>query len=527
MEHKKRVIFLKIAAVLVILAAAAAAVGADSVRRTQIVAGVPCIEQDEWQALTGGEQIPFDPDALTWQGQRPAYESETNTLYLSQSTAAADYTGTLAARGEGVELRFLKDARMCSKKTAIAQGTAFSLLVITPDGWQTAQVVFTGLPTLTIRGGEEEYAELVLTDPENRDGAGGVTAAGCRYHVRGATSVAFPKKSYKVSLCTPDGEKVKENLLGLRKDDDWILNAMYTDSSYLREKTAYSLWSDLTAGEEAAPKSAQLEYVELFINDSLRGLYALEVPVDAKQVKAEEGDVLYKIGDHVIPEDADFKANTTGEVLTTREGRTPMEIRWPKSPAPADWDPMRQYRSLLYGGQSEAPVTVRMDRRNAVDYYLFCQFTFTMDNEWKNCYVLADLQKDGSFVMRRIPWDLDFTFGNHWDDDDRRHITFDPMSTAQLLSWQSSDYAVLSGSDPDGMEALLCQTWQDWRKRGLSARTLCAQVLSERQRLEDSGALAREYAHWPECSDPDAMTHLTDWITARFETMDRLYGAAG
>ncbi|MCI6885455.1 hypothetical protein MR942_10710, partial [bacterium] len=180
MEHKKRVIFLKIAAVLVILAAAAAAVGADSARRTQIVAGVPCIEQDEWQALTGGEQIPFDPDALTWQGQRPAYESETNTLYLSQSTDAADYTGTLAARGEGVELRFLKDARMRSKRTALAQGTAFSLLVITPAGWQTAQVVFTGLPTLSIRGGEEEYAELVLTDPENRDGAGGVTAAGCR-----------------------------------------------------------------------------------------------------------------------------------------------------------------------------------------------------------------------------------------------------------------------------------------------------------------------------------------------------------
>ena len=99
-------------------------------------------------------------------------------------------------------------------------------------------MAFTGLPTLTIRGGEEEYAELVLTDPENRDGAGGVTAAGCRYHVRGAISVTFPKKSYKVSLRTQDGEKVKENLLGLRKDDDWILNAMYTDSSYLREKTA-------------------------------------------------------------------------------------------------------------------------------------------------------------------------------------------------------------------------------------------------------------------------------------------------
>ena len=43
----------------------------------------------------------------------------------------------------------------------------------------------------------------------------------------------------------------------------------------------------------------------------------------------------------------------------------------------------------------------------------------------------------------------------------------------------------------------------------------------------EMAALAREYAHWPECADPDAMTHLTDWITARFETMDRLYGAAG
>ena len=54
---------------------------------------------------------------------------------------------------------------------------------------------------------------------------------------RGRTSLSFLKKSYKVELNN------SYSLLGMGKDDDWILDALYTDSSKVRNKLSYDLWN--------------------------------------------------------------------------------------------------------------------------------------------------------------------------------------------------------------------------------------------------------------------------------------------
>ena len=60
---------------------------------------------------------------------------------------------------------------------------------------------------------------------------------------RGNTSRRFPKKSYRVKIVDEEGQKQDLSIAGLRSDDDWILNPLYTDTSKIREALAYDLWA--------------------------------------------------------------------------------------------------------------------------------------------------------------------------------------------------------------------------------------------------------------------------------------------
>ncbi len=59
-------------------------------------------------------------------------------------------------------------------------------------------------------------------------------------NIRGNTSRTYAKKGYKLTLKKQkkNGDIVedKKSLFGLRRDDEWMLNAMYTDSSKIRDK---------------------------------------------------------------------------------------------------------------------------------------------------------------------------------------------------------------------------------------------------------------------------------------------------
>ncbi len=83
-----------------------------------------------------------------------------------------------------------------------------------------------------------------------------------RMHPRGTSSLQLPKHSYTFHTLDGQTNQVKLGLLGLAKDDDWILYAPFEDKTLIRDVLAYQLSNKMG---QYAPRT---RYVELFIQNS-------------------------------------------------------------------------------------------------------------------------------------------------------------------------------------------------------------------------------------------------------------------
>ncbi|MFM7016416.1 MAG: CotH kinase family protein, partial [Bacteroidota bacterium] len=87
--------------------------------------------------------------------------------------------------------------------------------------------------------------------------------------VRGSSSQSFPKKSFGFETWDSASNEIDTSLLGFPRESDWILNANYTDKSFLRNVTSYHLFNQM--GHYAS----RTKYVEVFINNVYAGVYIL------------------------------------------------------------------------------------------------------------------------------------------------------------------------------------------------------------------------------------------------------------
>ena len=107
---------------------------------------------------------------------------------------------------------------------------------------------------------------------------------------RGSSSQTLPKKQF--GLTTLMADNISDNnvsLLGMPKENDWILNGLGFDPSLIRDYLSYNL--SRMIGEYAS----RTVYCEVMINGSYNGLYLLEEKIKAGSdrvdvVKIEKGD---------------------------------------------------------------------------------------------------------------------------------------------------------------------------------------------------------------------------------------------
>ena len=85
--------------------------------------------------------------------------------------------------------------------------------------------------------------------------------------IRGSSSQMFPKKQYGFEIYNDAEEGINVSLLGLPKEEDWILNAPYTDKSLIRNALAYKWGSALG---NYAPRT---KFCEVVINGAYKGVF--------------------------------------------------------------------------------------------------------------------------------------------------------------------------------------------------------------------------------------------------------------
>jgi len=87
--------------------------------------------------------------------------------------------------------------------------------------------------------------------------------------LRGNSSMSFAQKQYSVETRDATGGNSNVPLLGMPKDNDWVLYAPYNDISLIRNVFAYNLWNEMG---HWGPRT---KMVELVLNDDYQGIYVL------------------------------------------------------------------------------------------------------------------------------------------------------------------------------------------------------------------------------------------------------------
>ena len=105
--------------------------------------------------------------------------------------------------------------------------------------------------------------------------------------IRGSSSQATDKKGYGLTTLLPDN-LTNNNiaLLGMPKENDWILNGLAFDPSLIRDYLSYNLSRQIG---NYAPRT---QFCELIINGDYRGLYVLQEKIKVDGSRVDISDLL-------------------------------------------------------------------------------------------------------------------------------------------------------------------------------------------------------------------------------------------
>ncbi|OYO59686.1 hypothetical protein CG709_18035, partial [Lachnotalea glycerini] len=221
-------------------------------------------------------------------------DTESSTFYLPLSMDDESWEfGEFTSGDESVTILFTEDFKTVDKLNAIANNQSFTFIAFTNEEYRYYNLIFTGLPIMNItinEGNLDDSAQIDMSLYSAKTKSNWVKTSMANIRVRGNTSREFPKKAYKLELTKFDntGNTVsnKMSLLNMRKDNDWILYAMYNDESKIRDKLSIDIWSQFGANDNSfsCDYGTKLEYVELVVNGEYYGIYGLMEPVDAKKL---------------------------------------------------------------------------------------------------------------------------------------------------------------------------------------------------------------------------------------------------
>ena len=238
-----------------------------------------------------------------------------------------------------------------------------------------------------------------------------------KIELRGSSSQWIEKKQYGWTTYDAAGAKQKVSLLGMPKENDWILNGLAYDASLMRDYINYNLTRAL--GQYAT----RTQYCEVVINGDYRGLYILQ-----EKIKDASG----RVNIESISEDDTEGVNLTGGYITKADKTTGGDpVAWTMDsyagltdfihelPKPEDvTDEQQDYIHAQFtslettaGAENTNPAngyTSIIDVPTFVDFMIMNEFSSNVDAYQISTY----FHKDRGGKLRAGPvWDFNLSLG--------------------------------------------------------------------------------------------------------------------
>ncbi len=420
-------------------------------------------------------------------------------------------------------------------KESIKNNKPVKLLVYSEDKFDEFDIHFTTLPILTLDleepsetenrpiGDINQKASMTLYNKDEK------AESDLYIRLRGATSRTFPKNQYRINLreFTIGGEEKlnHQSLLGMREDDDWIIYSPYNDPEKVRNTFSNNLWHDTMAKENRFDinTGTEGEYIEVFMNGRYWGLYVLMHPIDAKQLdldienKTEESEIYYRSISNAAALEESFENSTGNERVLDR-----FELREPDEPfgEKAQWEPLYEHMLMQHANVEtlENYLVERTDLENQINYYLFVLLLQATDNNFKNHNYISKLDGE-TRVMLESPWDLDLTWGLHYQPDSplRAIVRGDPA-----INYGASATLVHSALEKGSTEIAerVREKYYKLRADEWSEEALMAELDQYEEDIYHSGSILRDKKRWPDTAYNEDMDLLRAYILKRLQTMD-------
>ena len=378
-----------------------------------------------------------------------------------------------------------------------------------------------------INRGEGQLNDITDGDqPENIDFDGTIAI-----EIRGSTSACCSdKKQYALTTYDSLGEKDNVSLLGMPKENDWILNGFAFDPSRLRDYISYQL--SLQLGQYAS----RGHYCEVVLNGKYLGLYVLQ-----EKLKADDNRIdINKID----PEDITDKQLTGGYITKSDKIEGEDVAAWymdnylgwqtafvHEHPKPNEIMPQQdayikdQFFLLEHTASTRNSSLINgypaiIDIPSFIDFMLINELAGNVDAYQYSTF----FHKDRNGKLRAGPvWDFNLTYGNDlffWNFD-RSHIDvwqFDNGDNEGARFWKDLF------NDP----VFNCYMSKRWGLLTQSGSMLhpdqLLHFIDETVNLIEP-AVQRDYQRWGFNDDySQHISAMKSWITARVEWMTQQLG---
>jgi len=406
----------------------------------------------------------------------------------------------------------------------IERGNTLMVYLFGETDYIVAEVVMTYLPVITIDidygdlGGSLRDATFTMHDSASTNKNMRYAQSRAQVKLRGGSSAGLPKKSIRVDLKDENGENRDMSFFGMRKDDDWILTAMFSDESKIRDMTGWQLWREMKSYYPDVKGSCapETKYVEVILNGKYQGLYMFMEKFDAKtmELELENGDVLFKATSWEVPDSAGLKRQPARSLAYMA-----MEKKWPGIETKIDgtWDAIAEYIRVAYETDGTGFVDGIADIaaiENQLDYWIFNNVTMAGDNTFKNAYYAV---KDG--LVYTLPWDLDISFGLNWNGDPATNYLY--RETNQITRTFDFQVGRRLIKYVDGAADYVKERWAALKEADIvSAEGIIENAEAYWNLIHASGAIARECERWPTVSYDDSLTYFKNVIKQRIDWLD-------
>ena len=485
----------------------------------------PVLDIEEIWAIEDAREESDKPlvTALEWNGMRLGYDGTENTFYCPIGLENGEEWPQLhltAPGARGVQLVFADDYSYDWCADAIRDGYPYQILAYTDTEFAYMQIVFTGLPIVTIQADaaityEDTAAQVTMTSPE-----GGMQTRAMA-HLRGAGSSFSEKKSYRIDFV--HGQKDSDAIVevpGFGQADNIILLAGVMDQSLMRDRLSWEIYAAIADGDEPyGPRKTQ--YVELFVDGRYAGVYIMMEPVDdgeelqKRNVNAPMTDSVYRSAQLEYAGERAYVENPMREGSIYEMYHAPVGGH--------EFDALSAYLTLEqlpegeeYDVEFERLAAEHIDLESILRYYLFVQGGGMSDNVFNNMYVIAN-RENGRSIYRFAPWDMDLTWGRFKDGDsgDFYHDLFSFPVVERMIE-----------IDMGGVtRSMLAQMWADMRETVFNEENIQRLVDLYTHELDASGAYMRDALRWREDAYQADGYEIITFAAEHFPILDGIFAA--